>query len=182
MKPSKTPQRIAVLGSAFDPPTLGHHDVIKQCLDAFDEVWLVPAFSHAFDKKMSDYHHRVNLLNAFVDDIQLDNIKIKACEDKIKPSGKVYSIDLMQYLESKEMRPNDTLSLVIGPDNKKAFHRFKAFETLEKHYSPFVVQENVSFRSTHVREAIKAHKKFSEIITPGVARYISTNQLYTSDS
>lgn len=43
--------RIAVMGSAFNPPSLGHKDVVEQALTQCDQVWLVPAFRHAWGKK-----------------------------------------------------------------------------------------------------------------------------------
>ena len=47
--------RIAVMGSAFNPPSLGHKDVVEQALKQCDQVWLVPAFRHAWGKKMAAY-------------------------------------------------------------------------------------------------------------------------------
>jgi nicotinate-nucleotide adenylyltransferase len=52
--------KIGILGGAFDPPHLGHLIVsmeIKEYLH-LDEMWLMPVFSHAFDKKLSPVHHR----------------------------------------------------------------------------------------------------------------------------
>ena len=45
--------RIAVMGSAFNPPSLGHKDVVEQALKQCDQVWLVPAFRHAWGKSMA---------------------------------------------------------------------------------------------------------------------------------
>ena len=50
--------RIAVMGSAFNPPTLGHVDVIEQALANADRVWLVPSFRHAWGKEMAPYLDR----------------------------------------------------------------------------------------------------------------------------
>lgn len=179
MTQSDSPKRIAVLGSAFDPPTLGHLDVIKQCLVRFDEVWLVPAYCHAFDKKMGEYTDRVNLLNAFVSDIHLPHVEVYACEDKIKSDGKVYSIDLMTYLGARYTTPKDTLSLVIGPDNEEVFDRFKDANKLKSHYAPFVAEERLSIRSSQVRAAIKLKQDISHFLTPSVLSYIVSHQLYT---
>ena len=43
---------VAIFGSAFDPPTLGHADAVQFLLETkkFDQVWLVPSFRHAFAK------------------------------------------------------------------------------------------------------------------------------------
>ncbi|HIB77351.1 MAG TPA: hypothetical protein EYO58_06995 [Flavobacteriales bacterium] len=42
---------IAVFGSAFNPPHLGHMDVVRQCLSHVDQVLIVPSARHPFGKK-----------------------------------------------------------------------------------------------------------------------------------
>ena len=62
---------IAIFGSAFNPPTLGHADAIAWLTESgqFDQIWLVPAFKHAFAKDMLDYRKRIALLAKFVTDL-----------------------------------------------------------------------------------------------------------------
>lgn len=171
---------IAVLGSAFDPPTLGHIDVIKQCLDAFDEVWLVPSYSHAFNKKMSPYFHRAEMTKAFAKDINNTQVKIVACEPKIKPntSGPVYSLDLLNYL--KELEPKHQYSLVIGPDNHAAFDKFYKADKLKTEFSPFIADERTTIRSTLVRETAKKNISINSLVSAKVCRYIHEHNLYSS--
>lgn len=173
---------IAVLGSAFDPPTLGHLDVIKQCLEGFDQVWLVPAFSHAFDKKMSAYFHRVEMARAFSLDINNPKVLCMPCEDQIKPedNSPVYSIDLMQYLKNKY--PDNQYSLVLGPDNQQHFDRFYQSGKLKTDFSPFIAKERRKIRSTNIRQAIAKGKTIIELTTAGVAKYIHENDLYKQKS
>jgi len=56
--------KVALLGGAFDPPTLGHIAVAKLVLDAtneFDEVWLTPCFKHMYNKQMSSAADRLTM-------------------------------------------------------------------------------------------------------------------------
>lgn len=57
--------KVALLGGAFDPPTLGHIAVAKLVLDAtneFDEVWLTPCFKHMYNKQMSSAADRLTAI------------------------------------------------------------------------------------------------------------------------
>ena len=58
--------RIAILGGAFDPPTLGHIDAALVVLGArrgIDEVWLTPVGGHRFGKLMTPPHARLAMCN-----------------------------------------------------------------------------------------------------------------------
>ena len=57
--------KIAVFGSAFNPPSLGHKSVIDS-LSHFDLVLLVPSISHAWGKQMLSYEIRCELIDAFI--------------------------------------------------------------------------------------------------------------------
>lgn len=174
-------KRIAVLGSAFDPPTLGHFDVIKQCLEHFDEVWLVPSFRHAFGKNMSPYSQREEMVNLFLKDINHPQVKVVACEPSINPekNAPIYSIDLLTYLKKKH--PNNDYSLVIGPDNNAAFEKFHQFEKLKRDYAPFIAKENIAIRSTKVRKAIATQEDITRLVTDKVAHHITKENLYISN-
>jgi nicotinate-nucleotide adenylyltransferase len=56
-------KNIGILGSAFNPPHLGHKDIIEQVYQDFDEILLIPSFCHAFDKKMEPYQDRLCMAN-----------------------------------------------------------------------------------------------------------------------
>ena len=147
--------KIAVFGSAFDPPTLGHLNVIKQCLEPFDEVWLVPSYRHAFGKNMSAYFHRCEMTKLFCHDVNQSCVKLVACEVGINPhcTTPIYSLDLLRYL--KNQQPSHDYSLIIGPDNHAAFDKFYQADVLKTEFSPFVVKEQTKIRSTKVRHAVK---------------------------
>ena len=51
---------IGIYGGSFDPPHIGHVDVISQIMSRYNihELNIVPCWRHAFDKKMSDYRDR----------------------------------------------------------------------------------------------------------------------------
>ena len=78
--------KIAVFGSAFNPPTRGHEDAIRYVLDEVgdvEKILLVPSYHHAFAKQMADYDTRIELLKAFVNDIDDNRVQAEAIEHLI---------------------------------------------------------------------------------------------------
>ena len=55
---------IALFGGAFDPPHLGHLQVIQQILqhNLADQIWVIPVGQHDFLKQMSPSKWRVVML------------------------------------------------------------------------------------------------------------------------
>ena len=171
--------KIAVFGSAFDPPTLGHLNVINQCLDAFDEVWLVPSYRHAFSKKMSAYFHRCEMTKLFCQYINKPSVKVVACEVDINPlnTTPVYSLDLLRYL--KNQQPLHDYALIIGPDNHAAIDKFYQADVLKTEFSPFVAHDQTNIRSTKVRNAVKNGLCINEFVPGSIAQYINQHNLFS---
>ena len=57
---------VAVYGGSFNPPHIGHAMVAAWLLwtRRVEEVWLVPAFAHAFDKALRPFAARVEMVEA----------------------------------------------------------------------------------------------------------------------
>ena len=173
--------RIAVMGSAFNPPSLGHHDVIAQALKQCDQVWLVPAFRHAWGKSMAAYQQRCEMVDLFVQDIADPNVSLHAIEHDIATDKPVYSYDLLAALQT-HLPPDDQLLLVIGPDNAASFDRFHRASEIQQRWQLLVVKERVSVRSTKIRAALQQHQSISGMTTPRVADYLSKHPVYGENS
>lgn len=50
MLPVHLNRRIAIIGSAFNPPHLGHKDIIEPSYKDYDEILLIPSYRHVFGK------------------------------------------------------------------------------------------------------------------------------------
>lgn len=123
--------KVALLGGAFDPPTLGHIAVAKFVLDSsreFDEVWLVPCYKHMFHKEMSSADHRLTMLGHATS----DDGRIRICEYEISNQlgGETYHF-LKSLLDSELAQANE-FSYIIGMDNANSFDKWVNFEELER--------------------------------------------------
>lgn len=144
---------IGIFGSAFNPPTLGHAQVIKGALQSMDKVIAVPSYDHCFGKRMAPYEVRVKLARALVSDMGEERVVVSEIERKIWAGGPVSSLSVLRALRD---RLNDELCLIIGPDNAERFHEFRNHEQIRQEFQVFVAQDAGECfpRSTQIRQII----------------------------
>lgn len=97
--------KTGVFGSAFNPPTKGHQNAIEQAIEQVDEIFLLPSYSHAYEKKMIDFEDRCILLNLFKENFE-GSSKIKIIKDEKAFFEEnnvkfVYTYDILNYLKKK---------------------------------------------------------------------------------
>lgn len=154
--------KIAVFGSAFDPPHAGHMDAIAQVLTVADSVIVVPSYAHAFGKTMAPFDIRCQMLKASIAASSLppDQVEIDPLEQAMFATAgpPIYSFDVLIELQKKH--PSAELVFVIGPDNAAprvwaSFHRSR---DIRARWPMFVTEERVHVRSTQLRRAVSQNK------------------------
>ena len=168
--------RIAIMGSAFNPPTLGHVDVIEQALKHADQVWLVPAFRHAWGKEMAPYLDRCAMSQRLSLDLGEQRVQLMAVEHLIADERPIYSIDLMAWLQQRHAASQ--LLLLLGPDNAKAFNKFHRASELQARWPLLLVEERRPIRSTLLRQRLMHGETIADLTTASVAAYLSQHPLY----
>lgn len=124
--------KIAILGGAFNPVTLGHIRLAQFVLNTsstFDEVWLLPCYEHMYGKKLASDEHRIAMCELAC---KVDG-RIKVCnyEIKNKLKGETYqTVKLLQ--EDAQYHDTCEFSWIIGQDNANTFHKWVNYEYLEK--------------------------------------------------
>ena len=100
-------RRIALFGGSFNPPHVGHEDIIRwlAALPYYEAVWVLPVVNHAFNKDLAPYEDREALVRALVAD--LPRVQIARRDE-------VYTADLLYNL-SRE-RPAFKFDVVLGAD------------------------------------------------------------------
>ncbi|NVD08891.1 nicotinate-nicotinamide nucleotide adenylyltransferase [Vibrio sp. JPW-9-11-11] len=168
--------KIAVFGSAFNPPSLGHKSVIES-LSHFDQVLLLPSISHAWGKQMLDYTLRCQLVDAFVRDLSATNVERSDVEEHlVQPDTSVTTYAVLQALELNY--PDSQLTFVIGPDNLFNFAKFYRAEEILRRWSLLSCPEKVAVRSTDIRHALSHQQDISHLTTPSVAKLLAEHQYY----
>lgn len=179
--------KIAVFGSAFNPPTLGHADVIEQLLAAFELILLVPNANHAFGKNMLDFEHRINMLQQMLTDKFAHNPKliVEPIEQQLladknpNDTQAVYSFDLLTALEKKY---TGKLHLVLGPDNLQGqtWQRFYRYQDIQQRWQVFAAQQRNDIRSTLAREQLNNNddQDLAKLLSASVITYIKQQGLY----
>ncbi|WP_165313098.1 nicotinate-nicotinamide nucleotide adenylyltransferase [Vibrio ziniensis] len=169
-------EKIAVFGSAFNPPSLGHKSVIDS-LDHFDRILLVPSISHAWGKEMLDYDIRCQLIEAFIQDIGSNKVTLCKVEQELfTPSSSVTTYAVLKKVE--EIFPNADITFVIGPDNLLHFDRFYKSAEILKRWSIMVCPERIPVRSTEIRRRLSDNAEIRGLTTPSVERLLQQLKVY----
>ncbi|NOH48321.1 nicotinate-nicotinamide nucleotide adenylyltransferase [Vibrio rotiferianus] len=169
-------KKIAVFGSAFNPPSLGHKSVIES-LSHFDVVLLEPSIAHAWGKDMLDYPTRCRLVDAFIKDMALSNVQRSDLEQTLyQPEQSVTTFALLTKIQ--EIYPTSDITFVIGPDNFFKFAKFYKAEEITKRWSVMACPEKLKVRSTDIRNAINQGESIDRYTTISVKRMLIDEGLY----
>lgn len=191
---SVPPTRIAIFGSAFNPPHVGHADAIAQILDDYNQVFLVPSAAHALGKKMMAFHLRCHMLELLLEEFFPCEPKLTV--DRIEefllsrnPGRPIYTFDLLNYY--RETLPAQTeIHFVIGPDNalRENWEKFYRYREIERDFPLHVVAENIPVRSQKIRQiylSLPESMARFELLTPlcgkAVAHQLNRIDLNTTE-
>jgi len=184
---------IALFGGSFNPPHIGHGEVLawlealkeKNNSFLFDEVWMLPTHTHAFDKILLDFKQRLELCHLLVEEKEMKRVRVMDTEEKIP--GKNRTVDTVNFL--KEQYPQNEFTLVLGGDLKNEISSWKNPEELKQSTKFFFIPrkgylENgqkaiaTEISSTDLRQALQKGGKVEKWLTPKVFQYIVGHHLY----
>ena len=170
-------EKIAIFGSAFNPPSLGHKSVIDS-LTHFDKIFLVPSIAHAWGKEMLDFDTRCQLVNAFISDLSLDQVELSLIEKRLfTPGDSVTTYAVLSELQ--KLHGDAELTFVIGPDNFFKFSSFYKSDEITERWSVTACPEKVKIRSTDIRNALISGSDVSKLSTKSVTKMLQDSSLYT---
>ncbi len=118
----------AIFGGSFDPPHIGHLDIIKQALSSLDidKLIVVPAFLNPFkSKSFAPAELRLKWLKAMTKDLK--DVEVSSFE--IDQDRAVTSIETVRHFMDDT---DENLYFIIGADNLQSLHKWKSFEELNK--------------------------------------------------
>lgn len=120
---------IAIFGGSFDPPHLGHIEVINKALEELDvdKIIVMPNYLNPLKNSFSA---PANLRLKWLKEIFKDNLKVEVSDFEISKNRPVYSIETI-----KKFRPK---YFIIGSDNLKTLDKWKNIDEILK-LTQFVV-------------------------------------------
>ena len=119
--------KVAIFGGAFDPPHLGHINLVKSACDSIkpDKLLIIPTGNAPHKKTMTDFETRFKLSQAAF--INCNDCEI--CDIENTPDTS-YTVDTLRKLH--EIYPNSELHLIVGADASKSINAWKEPDQIRK--------------------------------------------------
>jgi nicotinate-nucleotide adenylyltransferase len=170
--------QVAVYGGSFDPPHVGHAMVAGWLLwtGRVERVWLVPAFQHAFDKRLRPFEQRLALCRAMARDIDPQRVEVLDVEARLPTPS--YTLHTLRALVAE--RPGHHIRLVVGADVLGQTEHWHAWDRIQRDFDPLVVGRDgyppvagapvfPGVSSTEIRARLAAGEPVDHLVTAGVA-------------
>lgn len=110
-------ERVGIFGGSFDPPHVGHLILADEACNYFGLdrlLWLLtPDPPHKTDLKLTDWHHRLAMLEKCLE----NNPQFEICRIDIDRPAPQYALDTMRLLSKKY--PSADLIYIMGGDSLK---------------------------------------------------------------
>jgi len=116
----------AIFGGSFDPPHIGHLEVIQQAITSLniDELIVMPAFLNPFkSSSFAPADLRLKWLKSMTKEIP----KVSVSSFEVDKNRAVASIETVKHFKNSE-----ELFLIIGADNLSSLSKWKDYETLNE--------------------------------------------------
>lgn len=138
---------IAVFGGSFDPPHIGHVEVVKSALSNLDieNIFVVPTYLNPFKKKFifspqQRYHWLLSIFAKYN--------KVKVLDYEILKNKSVPTIETILFIRQEQKV--DKIYLLIGDDNLETLPMWHKYQEL-KEMVEFVIiprtnEENLEYR------------------------------------
>jgi nicotinate-nucleotide adenylyltransferase len=127
--------QVAFYGGSFNPPHVAHLLTAAYLLGVagFERVLAVPVFSHAFDKRLVSFEHRVRMSELAL--AWLPGVEVSRLEERLATP----SLTLRTLRQVKAQHPDWQLRLVIGADVLFESHKWHAFDEVKQLAVPLVL-------------------------------------------
>lgn len=176
--------RIAVYGGSFNPPHVGHAMVCAwlKWTDLADEVWLVPAFDHAFDKALAPFALRLEACR-----LQAEVLgpwcRVEPIERTLPAPS--YTINTLDALAAAW--PEHRFVWVLGADVLESLHLWREWQRILSEYPPIVVgragyprvegaPEFPDFSSSEVRRRLAEGQPVSGLLLSPVQAFVTSRR------
>lgn len=182
--------RIALYGGSFNPPHIGHVQVVSYVLSTsnVDAVWLLPTFQHAFGKALAPFEQRLEMCRLALRPFAPERAQASDIERTL--GGESRTIDTVEAL--MEAHADSSFDLVIGADILEERHLWKRFDRLEQ-LCRFIVIGRRGYEvpagfsaapplfdvsATQLRSSLAVGASVENLLPASVEAYIRSQRLY----
>lgn len=199
-------KKIGIMGGSFDPCHRGHINLALDAARQADltKVILMPARVQPFkiDAKTAGNNHRLNMLKVAVENIaelevsdwemrqeELSYTYLTMREAKRQAgdetqvffiSGTDSFLEISRWKNSEELISENRFIVGVRPGYREDELEAEIKRLSELYGTEIIKIDNRRFHisSTEIRERLRDGKDISDLVTPGVERYIKKNGLY----
>lgn len=191
--------RIGLFGGTFDPPHLGHLIVAQDAYQALglDRILFIPAAvpPHKQHRETTSPEVRLELIRAAI----VGDSRFEASDVELRRSGPSYTIDTLHELEG--LYPGAELVLLIGADQFREFHTWRAADEIVRHARLVVLSRGgteagpeievvhthlrvtrIDISSTSVRRRVREGAPVRYLVPPAVERLVDERGLYRDEA
>lgn len=127
----------AVYGGAFDPPHLGHIEVVRRVLELPNvrQVIVMPSRNPPHKKPVASYRRRMHMTKLVMEDVfHGEKVSVSNIETRVRDV--TYLVDVMRFwLWGKNQR----YDIVLGTDEVRSLSRWKQPENIFGHAGMIIV-------------------------------------------
>jgi nicotinate-nucleotide adenylyltransferase len=172
---------IGIFGGSFNPPHVGHIIAVTYALTMgdFEQIIIVPSFSHPFAKELVGYDHRLRMCRIALDSLG-SIVKVSDIERELPTPS--YMINTLRALQ--DQFAGEKLRLILGNDCFAERERWHEWEAIEQIAPGFVLSRDTprqifpDISSTIIRELLSEGHAINHLVPPAVVEYIYRHGLY----
>ena len=129
--------KIAIFGGTFDPPHLGHLNIVEEVLNSkvVDKIVIIVSYKppHKTGQKVSNFDQRCEMLELAFKKLIESNNKVSISRIEEERADKLsYTFDTFKELQKKY--PEDELCLLVGSDSLMQLHSWYKAQELATNY------------------------------------------------
>jgi len=177
--------RVALFGGSFNPPHVGHAQVVLTLLhQGFDEVWVVPAGVHPFGKELTPFSLRARMLALALSDF---GQRVRICTVEAELAGPSRTFDTVTELIRRH--PTIRFTLALGEDQRADLPRWHRIDELMElvpfsfvgrgTWTPGETSVRIpDYSSSEIRKKISMGQFPRELLHARVTEFINARGLY----
>jgi nicotinate-nucleotide adenylyltransferase len=175
--------RIALFGGSFNPPHVAHQMAALYALEtsACDELWMVPAFEHPFQKPLAPFADRFEMCRIAAR--RLPGVTVSRVEADL--GGASRTLVTVEHL--MKLHPGAAFSLVFGADLLAERHSWYGWDEIQRRCELIVIgragydgpePKLPQISSSEIRERLRRGEDVSCLLPREVLTYIQAHGVY----